>query len=193
MSKLKYRIDLVKRVIYVDANYLKLSQNPKTRAYATVSELIAEHPDFEVKSEGVAKDRYNHLTYQTMENYFTKNGLYDALEQLDQYRNDKTVVNKNGRNIRVHNMGAIRSWFIKHYGVEARMQGYLEENEDKAACEPSKNTESNNGVVSDKQPVTIKAENDEEPKTSQENDVQALPVQLDTVDVTEENVEKKGA
>ena len=187
MSKLKYRIDLVKRVIYVDANYLKLSQNPKTRAYATVSELIAGHPDFEVKSEGIAKDRYNHLTYQTMVNYFTKNGLYDALDELDQYRNDKTVVNKNGRNIRVHNMGAIRSWFIKHYGVEARMQGYLEQDEDKAACAPDKNTESN------KQPVITKTENDEKPKTSQENDVGALPAHLDTVDVTKETVEKKGA
>lgn len=193
MSKLKYRIDLVKRVIYVDANYLKLSQNPKTRAYATVSELIDEHPDFEVKSEGIAKDRYNHLTYKTMENFFTKNGLYDALEELNQYRNDKTVVNKKGRNIRVHNMGNIRSWFIKHYGAEARKQGYLEENENKAACAPDKNTESNNAVVSNKQPVTTKTENGEEPKTSQENDVQALPAQLDTVDITEETVEKKGA
>ncbi len=193
MSKQKYRIDMAKRVIYVDANYLKLSQNPKTRAYATISELIAMQPTFEVKAEGVAKDRYNHLTYKTMENFFTKNGLLDALEQLDQYRNDKTVVNKNGRNIRLYNMGAIRSWFIKHYGLEARMQGYLEQDEDKAACAPDKNTESNNAVVSNKQPVITKTENDEEPKTSQENDVQALPVQLDTIDVTEENVEKKGA
>ena len=193
MSKQKYRIDMAKRVIYVDANYLKLSQNPKTRAYATISELIAMQPTFEVKAEGIAKDRYNHLTYKTMENFFTKNGLYDALEELNQYRNDKTVVNKNGRNIRVHNMGAIRSWFIKHYGTEARKQGYLEQDEDKAACPPAKNTESNNAVASNKQPVITKTENDEEPKTSQENDVQALPVQLDTVGVTEETVEKKGA
>lgn len=72
MSKQKYRIDMAKRVIYVDANYLKMSQNPKTRAYKTVSELIDMHPTFEVKAEGIAKDRYNHLTYQTMENFFKK-------------------------------------------------------------------------------------------------------------------------
>lgn len=143
MSKLKYRIDLVKRVIYVDANYLKLSQNPKTRAYETVSELIAMHPTFEVKAEGVAKDRYNHLTYQTMENFFTKNGMYDALEQFNKYRNDKTVDNKNGRNIRKYNMGAIRSWFIKNYGIEARKQGFLEENGDKEISEIGKEAESN--------------------------------------------------
>lgn len=123
MSKPKYRIDLVKRVIYVEANYLKQSQNPKTRAYETVSCLIATHPTFEVRAEGVAKDRYNHLTYQAMENFFIKSGMDDALKQLNAYRSDKTVENRNGRNIRVHNMGFIRSWFIKNYGTGAGVQG----------------------------------------------------------------------
>lgn len=191
MSKLKYRIDLVKRVIYVDANYLKLSQNPKTRAYETVSELIAMHPTFEVKAEGVAKDRYNHLTYQTMENFFTKNGKYDALELFNQYRNDKTVVNKNGRNIRRYNMGAIRSWFIKHYGVEARKQGYLEENE--GVADAGKAFENKSNETTNEKPDAMVTPNEDKPKTVSETDDHTVMPQASVPNTAEEYREKKGA
>lgn len=191
MSKLKYRIDMAKRVIYVDANYLKMSQNPKTRAYKTVSELIDMHPTFEVKAEGVAKDRYNHLTYQTMENFFTKNGMYDALEQFNKYRNDKTLDNKNGRNIRRYNMGAIRSWFIKHYGVEARKQGYLEENEDVA--DAGKAFENNSNETTNETPVAVVTQNEDKPKTVSETDDHTVMPQASVPNTTEESSEKKGA
>lgn len=126
MSKRMYRFDFVRHVIYVDANYLKRAENPKTRAYQTLNQLMAENPNFTIKSEGVVKDHYNHLTYNVMINFFKANGYIDALEELEKMRTDKSLKYKNGRNIRKYNTGVIRGWFIKNYGHAAKAQGYLD-------------------------------------------------------------------
>ena len=167
MSKPKYRIDLVKRVIYVEANYLKLSQNPRTRAYETVSGLIAKHPTFEVKAEGVAKDRYNHLTYQSMETFFIKSGMDDALKQLNAYRSDKTVENRNGKNVRVHNMGFIRSWFIKNYGAGAGAQGNLKGETAGDSCAAEETAGNRNAAAGNEKEAAAELLSEKEPGASE--------------------------
>lgn len=145
MSKRMYRLDFVRHVIYVKANYLKRAENPNTRAYETLNQLLRDNPTFTIKSEGVVKNHYNHLTYNVMANFFKANGYDDALKQLEAMRNDKSLDNnEEGRNIRKYNAGVIRGWFMKNYGYKAKAQGYLDNDSPAETAAESESTPADN-------------------------------------------------